>query len=182
VIGVVRGVVSNTSLELYNNATETITTEIIKADNIASSEVTTRVGQYITKTVDLANNQDADDIVVYLNADIPPNTDVRVYVKLLSATDTGGMNGRVWTLLEKTRASSTVSFANWQYKLRKNDNDEETPVGGLNSSNVFAYTSLDGASTYSSFKTFAIKIAMTTSNPAVVPSVFNMGVVALQAE
>jgi hypothetical protein len=52
----------------------------------------------------------------------------------------------------------------------------------LNSSNVFAYTSLDGTSTYSTFKTFAIKIAMTTSNPAVVPSVFNMGVVALQAE
>jgi hypothetical protein len=182
VIGVVRGVVSNTSLELYDTATETITTETIKADNIASSEVATRVGQYITKTVDLANNQDADDIVVYLNADIPPNTDVRVYVKLLSATDTEGMNGRVWTLLEKSRASSTVTFANWQYKLRKNAIDNLTAVGGLNGSNVFAYTSLDGASTYSTFKTFAIKIAMTTSNPAVVPSVFNMGVVALQAE
>lgn len=182
VLGVVNGVLSNTSLQLYDECTKTISVgETIKADNVASSEATIRVGQYITKTVELANNQDADDIIVYLNADIPSETDVRVYVKLLSAADTNGMAGRVWTLMRKERASSNVGFANWQYVLRKNGTDENTAVGGLNSSNVFQYKSLDGTSTYSTFKTFAVKIAMITSNPAVVPSVFNMGVIALQS-
>jgi hypothetical protein len=181
VLGVVNGVISDTSLELYANAKIGITTETITADNIASSESTIRVGQYITKNVELANNQDADDIIVYLNADIPPNTDVRVYVKLLSSTDTNGMESRVWTQLDKSRANSPTGFANWQYKLRKNANDENTAVGGLNSSNVFQYQSLNHLSTYTRYKTFAVKIAMITSNPAVVPSVFNMGVVALQA-
>jgi hypothetical protein len=182
VLGIVNGVLSDTSIQLYANATKTISTgETIKADNVASSEVTTRVGQYITKNVELANNQDADDIIVYLNADIPPNTDVRVYVKLLSAADTNGMSGRVWTLLEKSRANSTISFANWQYKLRKNSVDETTAVGGLNTSDIFQYKTLDNSATYTTFKTFVVKIAMITSNPAVVPSVFNMGVVALQS-
>ena len=184
VLGVVNGVLSNTSLQLYDECTKTISVgETIKADNVASSEATIRVGQYITKTVELANNQDADDIIVYLNADIPPETDVRVYVKLLSAADTNGMAGRVWTLMRKERASSNVGFANWQYVLRKNANDENTAVGGLNGSSpsIFQYKSLDGTSTYSTFKTFAVKIAMITSNPAVVPSVFNMGVIALQS-
>lgn len=184
VLGVVNGVLSNTSLQLYANCTQTISVgETIKADNVASSEATIRVGQYITKTVELANNQDADDVIVYLNADIPPETDVRVYVKLLSAADTNGMSGRVWTLMKKERASANVGFANWQYVLRKNANDEKTAVGGLNSASpsIFQYKSLDGTSTYSTFKTFAVKIAMITSNPAVVPSVFNMGVIALQS-
>lgn len=182
VLGVVNGIISNTSLQLYANATSpAITTETITADNVASSEATTRVGQYITKNVELANNQDADDIIVYLNADIPPNTDVRVYVKLLSSTDTNGMSSRVWTQLEKSRANSSIGFANWQYKLRKNGNDELTAVGGLNSSDKFEYKSLDHTTTYTSFKTFAVKIAMITSNPAIVPAVYNMGVVALQA-
>lgn len=181
VIGVVNGVISDASLELYANAKETITTETITADNIASTESTIRVGQYITKNVELANNQDADDIVVYLNADIPPNTDVRVYVKLLSSTDTNGMESRVWTQLVKSRANSPTGFANWQYKLRKNNNDEETAVGGLNANDVFEYRSLDHTTSYTRYKTFAVKIAMITSNAAIVPSVFNMGVVALQA-
>lgn len=184
VLGVVNGVLSNTSLQLYDECTKTISVgETIKADNVASSEATIRVGQYITKTVELANNQDADDIIVYLNADIPPETDVRVYVKLLSAADTNGMAGRVWTLMRKERASSNVGFANWQYVLRKNANDESTAVGGLNTAtpSIFQYKSLDGTSTYSTFKTFAVKIAMITSNPAVVPSVLNMGVIALQS-
>jgi len=181
VIGVVNGVINNTSLELYANAKFNITTETITADNIASTETTVRVGQYITKNVELANNQDADDIIVYLNADIPPNTDVRVYVKLLSSTDTNGMESRVWTQLVKSRANSPTGFANWQYKLRKNGNDENTAVGGVNSSDIFQYQSLNHLSTYTGYKTFAVKIAMITSNPAVVPSVFNMGVVALQS-
>lgn len=181
VLGVVKSVNSDTSITLHANAKIAITSETITADNIASSEDATRVGQFITRNVELANNQDADDIIVYLNADIPPNTDVRVYVKLLSSTDTSGMAGRVWTRLEKNRANSAIGFANWQYTLKKNGNDEGTAVGGLNSTNVFEYKSLTHASTYTSYKTFAVKVAMVTSNPAVVPTVFNMGVVALQA-
>ena len=181
VLGVVKSVNSATSITLHANTTSSITNETITSDNVASSEDTTRVGQYITRNVELANNQDADDIIVYLNADIPPNTDVRVYVKLLSSTDTNGMAGRVWTQLEKGRANSTLGFANWQYTVKKNSNDENTVVGGLNSSGVFQYKSLTHASTYTTYKTFAVKIAMITSNPAVVPTVFNMGVIALQA-
>lgn len=182
VIGVVQSVNSNTSLTLYDGCptNAAVTSEQIYIDNFASKNNTQRVGQYITKNVELANGQDADDIIVYLTADIPSNTDIRVYAKLLSNTDTNGMDNRVWTLLEKQTANSALGIANYQFVIRENSIDDLTAVGGL-STGVFTYTSLDGNSVYSTFKTFAIKIVMVTSNPAVVPSVSKMGVIALTA-
>jgi hypothetical protein len=182
VIGVVKSIDSNTALTLHAPYVgNSISNEQIYIDNPASSETTVRVGQYITKNVVLANDQDADDIIVYVNAAIPSGTDVLVYAKLLSSADSSGMNNRTWALLERQLASSALGIAKYQYVLKKNTIDEQTAVGGLSSSGVFSYTSLDGTSSYDTFKTFAIKIVMTTSNPAIVPSVFSMGVLAILA-
>ena len=183
VIGVVKSVDSDTQLTLHvNYAGATFSGEQIYIDNPASSETTVRVGQYITKNVVLANDQDADDIIVYLNAAIPSGTNVLVYAKLLSAADSSGMDARTWTLLEKQNASSSLGIAKYQYVLKKNTVDNVTAVGGLSAGGVFTYTALDTIDTsYTTFKTFAVKIVMTTTNPAIVPSVFSMGVLAVLA-
>lgn len=183
VIGVVKSVGSSTQLTLHAPyAGTTFSGEQIYIDNPASSETTVRVGQYITKNVVLANDQDADDMIVYLNAAIPSETNVLVYAKLLSAADSSGMDTRTWTLLEKQNASSSLGIAKYQYVLKKNAVDNLTAVGGLSSGGVFTYTALGTAtSSYTTFKTFAVKIVMTTTNPAIVPSVFSMGVLAVLA-
>jgi len=182
VIGVVKSVDSDTQLTLHVNASVTFSGEQIYIDNPASSETTVRVGQYITKNVVLANDQDADDIIVYLNAAIPSGTNVLVYAKLLSAADSSGMDARTWTLLEKQNASSSLGIAKYQYVLKKNTVDNLTAVGGLSAGGVFTYTALDTIDTsYTTFKTFAVKIVMTTTTPAIVPSVFSMGVLAVLA-
>ena len=182
VIGVVKSVDSNTLLTLHANYVGvTFSGEQMYIDNAASSETTVRVGQYITKNVMLANDQDADDIIVYLNAAIPSGTNVLVYAKLLSAADSSGMDTRIWTLLEKQNASSALGIAKYQYVLKKNAIDNLTAVGGLSSGDIFSYKSLDAVSSYTTFKTFAVKIVMTTTNPAVVPSVFSMGTLAVLA-
>lgn len=187
ILGVVKSVISNTSLILEANAEFAVTNEEVTADNIASDKSTVRVGQFISKTIQLANNQDADDLYVFLRANIPSLTDVRVYAKLLSASDLGGIEGRKWTQLVKTVPdASTAAIGNVQYKLPIAPSNGSggyvySASGGLNTTGEFTYKSLDNTATYKTFKTFAIKIAMITSNPAIVPSVDSMSVVALQA-
>ena len=48
-------------------------------------------------------------------------------------------------------------------------------------SNAITYTNESGA-TFDSFKTFAIKIVMTSTDPAVVPKVQDLRIIALPAE
>lgn len=188
ILGVVKAVISDTSLLLEASSEYAVTNEEITADNIASDEYTARVGQYITKPIQLSNNQDADDLYVFLRATIPSLTDVRVYAKLLSSTDTAGMTGRKWTQLVKTvPEASLTNIGNLQYKLPiAPDNAGATAKvysasGGLSAAGEFTYKSLDNTATFNTFRTFAIKIVMLTSNPAVVPAVDTMSVVALQA-
>ena len=57
------------------------------------------VCRYISQPIILADGQDAEDMKLYLSAYRPYNTDVKVYVKFLSADDPAGLQDKDWTLM-----------------------------------------------------------------------------------
>ena len=76
--------------------------------------------KYISKTVVLADGQDAEDMRVYLDNKIPNGTAVTVYGKFMSKEDDGEMNDDIyWKKLdvETSPLISTESFAEYVYKI-----------------------------------------------------------------
>ena len=66
------------------------------------------VAKYISKTVTLANGQDAEDLKVYLTAYRPLNTDIKVYGKFLNAQDPETFDSKFWTELSYANDSGLV--------------------------------------------------------------------------
>ena len=64
--------------------------------------------KYISKTVTLANGQDAEDLKVYLTAYRPLNTDIKVYGKFLNAQDPETFDSKFWTELSYANDSGLV--------------------------------------------------------------------------
>jgi len=93
---------------------------------------------------------EADDLMVFLDADIPAGTDVIVYGKLLGVGDTTEPKNRPWTQMIKSAASNSLGAGELVYKFDKNGHDESTVVGGLNSSGVFEYVA--NGSTFNSIQ------------------------------
>ena len=75
--------------------------------------------KYVSKTVVLAEGQDAEDIQVYLSAYKPSNTDIKVYVKFLNGDDASTIEQKNWTLLNQNTSISVVSS-----RVNRNDYKE----------------------------------------------------------
>jgi len=177
VIGVVKSIESATSLTLTRNAALTVdaTNEICTVDYEASD--IDGNAKYHTKTVQLPSGQESDDIIVFLDADMPEKTDVRVYVKLQAR---GDRDPRYWTLMNKTINKNTLGAGEFVYKLSKNGHDENTQIGGINSSGVFEYEDVSG-NAYTQFGTFQIKIVMLSSDTYIKPTIYALRALALMA-
>lgn len=65
--------------------------------------------KYISKRVQLAEGQDAEDIRVLLTAYRPPGSDVLVYAKIKNAIDEGEFNDKDWSLLTYTGGGDVFS-------------------------------------------------------------------------
>lgn len=96
-----------------------IKSNIIAIENVidTSADITDEIkptggdalAKYVSKRVVLAEGQDAEDLVVYLSAYKPSNTDIRVYTKLLNGEDSSGIDNRWWTQLNQNTSFSVVS-------------------------------------------------------------------------
>ena len=177
VIGVVRAITARDSITLSANAAVTGTDDIITVDYEATDVKGN--AKYHTKFVSLPTGSDADDLLVFLDADIPSGTDIIVYAKLLGTGDTTDPKNRPWTQMIKSANSNSLGAGELVYKFNKNGHDEGTIVGGLNSSNVFEYVS--SGSTFNQFTVFAVKIVMTSTDSYYIPTVNNMRALALMA-
>ena len=129
--------------------------------------------RYITKPIILADGFDAGDLRVYLAANKPQGTEVHVFYKILSQFDTTEFKDRPYqkmTLINPAAvpAKSAREFIEFEYRPSATDN-------------YVTYTSSSGV-TYDTFKTFAIKIVMTSSDPAIIPRVKDLRLIALPAE
>lgn len=162
-------------------------TQSIIVDNIvnnsANNETNPKGGElfnkYISKIVTLAEGQDAEDIKVYLTAYRPPNTDVRVWMKILNGEDSDTIVQKSWIELDKSFGGDILysSLAN------KNDFREFTfniPTSYLTGSQgQVRYVNSQGI-TMTGFKSFQIKIGLLSTNSAIVPRVADLRAVALQ--
>jgi hypothetical protein len=140
--------------------------------------------KYISKTVTLADGQDAEDIQVSLTAYRPPLTDVKVYAKILNADDNETFAQKPWIELEKTGDGNITysslanrdDFLEYTFKFPSAIMTGNT-IGGA--SNTVAYVNGSGTP-FSGYKYFAIKIGLLGTNSAVVPRVADLKCIALQ--
>jgi len=149
--------------------------------------------RYFSKPVTLADGQDAEDMIVYMDAYKPVNSDIKVYARLLNAEDGETLEDKDFTLMTQITASNTFSSGldgtdvkEFQFGFSANTNGQgfltsANNFARLNSanSNVVAYRGTDG-SIYHTYKTFALKIVMTSAGTHIVPKVTNIRAVALQ--
>jgi len=80
--------------------------------------------KYISKRVVLAEGQDAEDLVVYLSAYKPSNTNIEVYTKLLNGEDAESIDSKWWTPMSQNTSTAVVSsridrndFREFSYEL-----------------------------------------------------------------
>jgi len=129
--------------------------------------------KYITKPITLADGFDAGDLRVYLSANKQGNSEIEVFYKILSASDTTDFKDRGYLKMvcaNPTTTPSSTEFDFREYEYRPSLTD-----------NAITYTSENGV-TYDTFKTFAIKIVMTSNDTAIVPKVKDLRIIALPAE
>jgi len=129
--------------------------------------------KYITKPIGLADGYDAGDLRVYLTANKPGETEVTVFYKILSGTDSTPFDDRPYEKLVCINPTSSPSIDEVTYREY-----EYRPSAILN---AITYIGTNGV-TYDTFKTFAMKIVMTSTDPAIVPSVKDLRIIAIPAE
>jgi hypothetical protein len=150
--------------------------------------------RYMSKPVVLEDGQDAEDMVVYVTAYKPQNTNVLVYARILNGEDPQSIEEKDFTLLTQVTDSTVYSdpvnrndFKEFEYTFSANtdgdnflgSNDDNAAKLDTSDSDVVAYRSSDG-SIYHTYKTFAIKIVLTSTSTNVIPLVNDMRAIALQ--
>jgi len=106
---------------------------------------------------------------VHLTAIRQGGSTISVYFKVLSQFDTDTFDNRTWTLMEEISNSKSVSASDLVNEYLEL---EFSPLG-TNANYV------SSSVTYDSFKTFAIKIVMTSANTTKVPLIRDLRVIAL---
>lgn len=132
------------------------------------------IARYLTRRVTLADGFDSGDLRVYLTAHKPAGTNIHIYYKLLSGSDPDLFEDKKWQLMTQ------IGNQNY-FSINETDYRELTFAPGVNgiADNSVSYTS--GSTAYTQFKTFAIKVVMTSSNSAVVPRVRDFRAIAFPA-
>lgn len=128
------------------------------------------VARYITRKVTLADGMDAGDFRVFFSAYRPLNANIYVYYKVLSGDDPGIFDDKGYQLMT---GITGYSF----YSLDQADFREFVYAPGDDNlaSNLVQY---DG---FQTFKQFAIKIVMTSTDTTKVPRIRDFRVVAVPA-
>lgn len=139
--------------------------------------------KYISAMITLAEDMDATDLSVLLTAYKPVGTDIKVYGRFQNASDLRAFNTVEWTELEKDDVSDiTSSSANrYDFKEIAYRIPEGTAVDGEGAKRVDqdSMNYIVGGSTFTSYKYFAIKVVLTTSQQYAIPRVKDMRAIAL---
>jgi hypothetical protein len=149
--------------------------------------------RYMTKPVELADGNEAEDLKVFLTAYKPQTTDIKVYARIHNAEDPQSLDLKDWTPLTQITSEFQYSdsvdktnFLEFEYGFAANTDGQGFLTAAnsharLNTSNneVVSYRNSDGA-IFATYKTFAIKIVMTSAGTNIVPLVRDMRSIALQ--
>lgn len=132
------------------------------------------LAKYITRRVTLNDGFDSGDLRVYLTAHKPQGTNIYVYYKVLSASDPELFIDKEWKLMTQIGNQNYISTT-------PNDYRELLFAPGTNGipANQISYTV--GETSFFTFKTFAIKIVMSSDDQSVVPKIRDFRSIALPA-
>jgi hypothetical protein len=144
----------------------TINNTIVNETNAAGGNATAR---YITRRVNLKDGFDASDLSIYMTANRQAGTNIYCYYKVLSQLDPDTFDNRPWVLMGETTNTNTVSASD------DVDNYLELEFTPTTATTSYASNSV----TYGNFKTFAIKVVMTSANTTKVPLIKDLRVIAL---
>ena len=152
---------------------------LINANTVGESS--TQGGQlfnkYISKIVTLADYQDAEDMNVFLTAYRPPQTDVKVWIKLLNGQDSDPMAQKTWIEMEKSFGGD-ITYSSIANKDDFKEYKFTMPATSLDSNGIFTY--VQNSVPLKTFKSFQIKIGLIGNNSAIVPRVADLRTIALQ--
>lgn len=133
--------------------------------------------KYISKSFELNDDFDAEDFQVNLTGYRPNDTNIAVYFRGQSASDTSTFTDVPWVEMDISEGADLYSstgnmndFREWTYKL-----PASALTGG--SSDVYRYTSPDG--TFDGFRRWSIKISLTSDRKGSVPFVKDYRAIAL---
>jgi Domain of unknown function (DUF4815) len=132
------------------------------------------VTRYMTRRVTLNDGFDSGDLRVYLTGYKPSGSNIYVYYKILSRSDSDTFDSKNYQLMTEIGNGNFVSLA-------KNDYRELVFAPGISGSANNSVTYTTDTSSFNSFKTFAIKIVMSGTNTTDVPKVRDVRAVALPA-
>jgi hypothetical protein len=161
---------------------------------IGSSEDYVKFGgssqsRYITRTVTLADGQDAEDLRVYLTAYKPSGSDVKVYYKVLNGDDNDAFADSRWIPMDLDTGQGFTSAVTYSSSEDKNNFIElvykvptytNTARSGANTSNGVLEYRNSARARYVGFKYFAIKIVLVNSTSSNPPRVKDLRAIALQ--
>jgi len=140
---------------------DTARNSIIVVENIINHLVTNEeakeggdaLARYLTRRVTLKDGFDAQDLKIYLTANRQAGTNITCYYKVLSQFDPDIFDDKSWVAMQEVTNVNSVS--------KSEDEEEYLELEFTPTTNNINYTV--GATTYSNFKTFAIKIVMTAT-------------------
>ena len=125
--------------------------------------------KYVSRRVTLNDGFDAGDLKVIVNAYKPLGTGINVYYKVKSEEDPDNFDNKSYVLMSQETSNSVLSTS-----------EEDVREFTFKSANdVISYTS-DGV-TYDNFKTFGVKIVMTSNNTITIPKLRDMRAIALDS-
>ena len=127
------------------------------------------IARYITRRVTLQDGFDAEDVRVYIRAYKPSTSNINIYYKALSSTDSESFDDKYWNKMTQETDSSVYS-ANESDFLTYNYQTADDSA---------AYTV--GSTTFKDFKYFAIKCVLTSSNNIDPPKIKDLRAVALDS-
>jgi len=162
--------------------------------NIINNDATneyTRYGnantKYVSKKVVLADGQEAEDLKIMMTAYRPVDTDVKVYVKFWNPSDPEVFEKKNWTLMSYLNDTDLVyssptdrtNFYEYEFGVPSTTSYTNDAYLDATNSSILTYVNLAG-SKFSSFKIFAVKIVLLSSNPVKIPLINDIRAIALQ--
>jgi hypothetical protein len=161
---------------------------------IGSSEDYVKFGgtsqsRYITRTVTLADGQDAEDLRVYLTAYKPSGSNIFVYYKALNGDDNDAFADTRWIPMDLDTGQGFTSSATYSSSEDKNNFLEltykvptytNTARSGANTSTGVLEYRNSARARYVGFKYFAVKIVLVNSTSSNPPRVKDLRAIALQ--
>jgi hypothetical protein len=155
--------INGTGVKLIKNFINAYSTEV--SDSELAALTGAAYAKYVSKSVTLNEDFDADGITLYVDVNKPVGTDIEVFCRVLNRYDTDlEINETIWYRLpKKSSATPALLASDYIEELYENLN--------------ISYAGINGVQ-YTSFNRLQVKIVMYSEDSAKVPSIKNLRVIA----